>query len=47
MGGNWTIEDLFAAGRILNGAAPYAILASPSPGQSFPKVNASYLNLLV
>jgi hypothetical protein len=32
MGGGEAVEDLSAAGRVLNGAAPYAILESPLGG---------------
>ena len=46
MGGGKAVENLFAAGRVLNGAAPYPSLAPPLAGP-VPKVNATYLNLLV
>jgi hypothetical protein len=39
------VEDLFAAGRILNGAAPYAILASPLAGPVVPQGQRKLLEL--
>ena len=49
IGGGKTVEDLFSAGRVLNGEWScalrnnYAILASPlAHGPGVPKVNASY-----
>ena len=46
MGGSQTVEDLFAADRVLNAAAPYAILASPLAGPVVPQGQRKFLKLV-
>ena len=46
IGGGKAVEDLFAAGRVLNGAVPYARLALPLVGPVIPQGQRKLLELV-